>query len=1052
MKKLTALLTSAVMSLGTLTAFSFVGTDTYAEAIVVSDNFEVSYDGWTNRGDLTELTACAEAGHDSLRGMNVTNRQSTEDGAYSEKGFYLDGGVTYDYSVFVRSDSTETFNLSLRWLYPDGETYEFEQIGSVTVQAGEWTELSAKYAAPNDTVNLTLSITTDSTADFSFDNVSVTQTVKSYTNTVNAATQSVGLKDIYANQFRVGTIFNGSTINNSTMKALVLKEYNSISCENEMKPNATLVANGSTNTNIKVSLSQAAAILDFCSKNNIGVRGHVLVWHAQTPTWFFMDNFQNSGTPVSKAVMEQRLESYIKNLFSAIKTQYPDLNLYAYDVVNEAVSDDASRTSVASGLNGARPGGFEAGVVAPGSTSGGSPWTYVYGDNSFIERAFTYAAKYRDQYYPEMKLFYNDYNEWWDHKRDCIIRTILTPLYNKGILDGMGMQMHINSDLNAWASSVDGIKTALNMYKSVGDGIQIQMTELDVSTEKGKFTAQQQADKYKAVFQAAMDVNNSGSGGKVTAICIWAPNDSNTWLGSENAPALFDGNNQKKAAYNAVASIVPQSEWGDGNNPGFEGGGNTNIEPDENGYFFHSTFEGDTDSWSGRGDASILTSGRTAYAGNESLLVQERTAAWNGAARSLNARAFVPGSEFSFSANVMYFDGSATDTFYMKLQYTDASGETQYSTVAEADALKGEWVQLKNTNYKIPSDATNMQLYIETADSTNNFYIDEAIGAVGGTVIDGAGDSVKIIIGDVNSDGIIDALDLSTARNGIVNGFDNPTSKLAADVDQSGTVDADDLKLLQDFILGKINKFPTGGTVEPIVTTAATTKPVITTTTTSSGGPNTSATMYANFRSGQSSYFEASDGWSNGDCFDCVWRGTNATFSDNALNLKIDKDSSGTYQYSGAEYRTKDFYHYGYYETSMQAIKNDGVVSSFFTYTGPSDNNPWDEIDIEILGKDTTKVQLNYYTNGVGNHEYMYDLGFDASLGYHTYGFDWQPNSITWYVDGKKVYTATSNIPKTPGKIMMNVWPGIGVNEWLKAYDGKTPLTAKYEWVTYNQN
>ena len=49
----------------------------------------------------------------------------------------------------------------------------------------------------------------------------------------------------------------------------------------------------------------------------------------------------------------------------------------------------------------------------------------------------------------------------------------------------------------------------------------------------------------------------------------------------------------------------------------------------------------------------------------------------------------------------------------------------------------------------------------------------------------------------------------------------------------------------------------------------------------------------------------------------------------------------------------------------------------------------------------------------------------------------------------KAVYTATSNIPSTAGKIMMNVWPGIGVNDWLKPFDGKTPLTASYEWVTY---
>ena len=50
-------------------------------------------------------------------------------------------------------------------------------------------------------------------------------------------------------------------------------------------------------------------------------------------------------------------------------------------------------------------------------------------------------------------------------------------------------------------------------------------------------------------------------------------------------------------------------------------------------------------------------------------------------------------------------------------------------------------------------------------------------------------------------------------------------------------------------------------------------------------------------------------------------------------------------------------------------------------YTGPSDDDPWDEIDFEFLGYDTTKVQLNYYTDGVGGHEYMLDLGFDAYEG-----------------------------------------------------------------------
>ena len=214
---------------------------------------------------------------------------------------------------------------------------------------------------------------------------------------------------------------------------------------------------------------------------------------------------------------------------------------------------------------------------------------------------------------------------------------------------------------------------------------------------------------------------------------------------------------------------------------------------------------------------------------------------------------------------------------------------------------------------------------------------------------------------------------------------------------------------------------------------------------------NSSASLVADFRKGATSSFIASDGWTNGNPFDCGWYEQNTSFKDGVLNLTIDKDLTGKYNYSGAEYRTVEYYGYGYYETSMQAIKNDGVVSSFFTYTGPYDGDPWDEIDIEILGKDTTKVQFNYYTNGTGNHEFMYDLGFDASQGFHTYGFDWQADSITWYVDGEPVYKATDNIPSTPGKIMMNTWPGTGVDEWLNHYNGNTPLTARYQWVTYDK-
>ncbi len=197
---------------------------------------------------------------------------------------------------------------------------------------------------------------------------------------------------------------------------------------------------------------------------------------------------------------------------------------------------------------------------------------------------------------------------------------------------------------------------------------------------------------------------------------------------------------------------------------------------------------------------------------------------------------------------------------------------------------------------------------------------------------------------------------------------------------------------------------------------------------------------------------QKADGWSNGSVFDCTWRGSNISFQDGIMRMKLDSDGeNASPKWSGGEYRTRDFYHYGKYEVRMKPIKNDGVVSSFFVYTGPSDNNPWDEVDIEFLGKDTTKIQFNYYCNGGGGHEYIYDLGFDASEDFHTYGFEWREDSITWYVDGIAVYTATEDIPATPGKIMMNVWPGIGVDGWLKPFDGKVPLEAQYDWFQFTK-
>ena len=196
------------------------------------------------------------------------------------------------------------------------------------------------------------------------------------------------------------------------------------------------------------------------------------------------------------------------------------------------------------------------------------------------------------------------------------------------------------------------------------------------------------------------------------------------------------------------------------------------------------------------------------------------------------------------------------------------------------------------------------------------------------------------------------------------------------------------------------------------------------------------------FAEGSPEGFWARNDRGNGGMFNCSFSSDNAKIEDGYLNLILSKTEHG---YAGAEYRTGFKCGYGFYSVSMKPVNESGVITSFFIYNGM----PWDEIDIEFLGEDTTKVQFNYFTNGVGEHEYVYDLGFDASEEFHEYAFEWKEGSITWYVDGEAVYTATKNIPSHAGHLMMNLW---NVTDDKAYWAGKFeceefPLIATYEWI-----
>lgn len=223
--------------------------------------------------------------------------------------------------------------------------------------------------------------------------------------------------------------------------------------------------------------------------------------------------------------------------------------------------------------------------------------------------------------------------------------------------------------------------------------------------------------------------------------------------------------------------------------------------------FMHDTFESGTDSWTGRGAASAAASGDFSCEGSSSLSVTGRTAAWNGAIKELSSD-FVAGQSYSFSANVMYTTGGASDTFYMKLEYKNSEGVTSYSEIAAGETVKDAWVQLSNQSYTIPEGATDLKVYVETADSQNSFYLDDFGAGSEGTVFKGAGPSKKLQRGDIDYDGRISVFDIILGRQLLTGEYDNAAALKAADADGNKTYEVNDLVLINEFVQGKISEFP----------------------------------------------------------------------------------------------------------------------------------------------------------------------------------------------------------------------------------------------------
>lgn len=344
--------------------------------------------------------------------------------------------------------------------------------------------------------------------------------------TASAQSKDLGLKDTYKDYFKVGVAVNRRNLDNTRDMEIVKANYNSVTCENEMKPISVHPKEGVW------TWGAADSIANYCRRNGIKMRGHCLVWHSQFCDWMLKDK---KGKPVKKEVFYERLRDHIHTVVN----RYKDI-VYGWDVVNEAMADGPARARF-----GRTPNPYRE-----------SQLFKLCGDE-FIAKAFQFAHEAD----PEALLFYNDYNAAEPAKRDRIYNMV-KKMQDAGVpINAIGMQGHYN----IFGPTMEEVDAAINKYSELVKTIHI--TELDVraNIEMGgqlemskngmKIDQNVEAmhiDQYARLFKTLRNHKDV-----VKCVTFWNVTDRDSWVGTANYPLLFDAKGEAKKTYYAVRDFNP---------------------------------------------------------------------------------------------------------------------------------------------------------------------------------------------------------------------------------------------------------------------------------------------------------------------------------------------------------------------------------------------------------------------------------------------------------------------------------------------------------------
>ena len=349
---------------------------------------------------------------------------------------------------------------------------------------------------------------------------------------MNEAMTKPALRDASAPFFRIGAAVSSRMVSGKELRDLICRHFSSLTADNQMKPmflldrESTLAKGDPVRASLR--FDAADALLSFARDAGIAMRFHTLVWHNQTPIWFFKDGWvDDRDAPFApREIMLARMENYILDVMRHVNETFPGL-VYTWDVVNEAIEPDHH---------------------APGLFRTWSPWYAALGED-FLPAAFRAARRGQA---PGQTLCYNDYNAFQPVKRDAII-VQLKQLLKEDLVDTMGMQGHyVLADMD-----VPACEKAARAYAALG--LNLQVTELDIHCTRSDGQGQQElADAYGAYFDMLVRLCREGI--PIEAVTFWGVTDADSWLSGfrreRSYPLLFADDMQPKPAFDAVLNAL----------------------------------------------------------------------------------------------------------------------------------------------------------------------------------------------------------------------------------------------------------------------------------------------------------------------------------------------------------------------------------------------------------------------------------------------------------------------------------------------------------------